>query len=142
MPVTLPVPRRPRPPRLPRRRTAVIASAVAALALTGGLLTGCEFGDTVDCLSNADDITDSITAINKAGADAIEDPTRTEDSIATIEKNLDKINDKSDDGKVDKAVDKLNRAIKDYNRDILDGRTPDSSAIDKASAELRDVCTS
>ncbi|KUN85363.1 hypothetical protein [Streptomyces griseoruber] len=128
--------------RPPRRRTAVIASAVAALALTTGLLTGCEFGDTVDCLSNADDITDSITAINKAGADAIEDPSKTEDSLATIEKNLDKINDRSDDGKVDKAVDKLNRAIEDYNRDILDGRTPDSSAVDKASAELRDVCAS
>ncbi|MEU1179100.1 hypothetical protein ABZ464_15885 [Streptomyces sp. NPDC005820] len=128
--------------RRPRRRTAVIASAVAALALTTGLLTGCEFGDTVDCLSNADDITDSITAINKAGADAIEDPTKTEDSIATIEKNLDKINDKSDDSEVDKAVNKLNQAIEDYNRDILNGDTPDSSEIDKAADELKDVCTS
>ncbi|WP_416983382.1 hypothetical protein [Streptomyces sp. T028] len=125
-----------------RRRTAVIASAAAALALTTGLLTGCEFGDTVDCLSNADDITDSITAINKAGADAIEDPSRTEDSITTIEKNLDRINDESDDSEVDKAVDKLNQAIEDYNKDILNGDTPDSSAIDEAAAELKDVCTS
>ncbi|WP_330350459.1 hypothetical protein [Streptomyces sp. NBC_00582] len=125
-----------------RRRTAVIASAAAALALTTGLLTGCEFGDTVDCLSDASDITDSITAINRAGADAIEDPTKTEDSIATIEKSLDGIDDTSDDGKVDKAVNKLNQAIKEYNRDILNGDTPDSSAIDDAAAELRDVCTS
>ncbi|MGW0869023.1 hypothetical protein ACWD3Z_00895 [Streptomyces sp. NPDC002740] len=129
------------------RRTAVIATAAAALALTAGLLTGCEFDDSVDCLSNADDITDSITAINKAGADAIEDPTRTEDSIDTIEKNLDKINDKSDDGssddsKVDKAVDKLQQAVEDYNQDILDGDRPDSAAIDEAASELKDVCTS
>lgn len=125
-----------------RRRTAVIASAAAALALTTGLLTGCEFGDTVDCLSDAADITDSITAINRAGADAIEDPTKTEDSIATIEKSLDGIDDTSDDGKVDKAVNKLNQTIEEYNRDILNGDTPDSSAIDDAAAELRDVCTS
>ncbi|MER6955926.1 MULTISPECIES: hypothetical protein [unclassified Streptomyces] len=124
------------------RRTAVIATAAAALALTAGLLTGCEFDDSIDCLSNADDITDSITAINKAGADAIEDPSKTEDSIDTIEKNLDKINDKSDDSKVDKAVDKLNQAIEDYNQDILNGERPDSGDIDKAAAELRDVCTS
>ncbi|MER5435438.1 hypothetical protein [Streptomyces sp. NPDC002588] len=129
-----------------RRRTAVIASAAAAVALTTGLLTGCEFGDSIDCLSNADDITDSITAINKAGADAIEDPSKTEDSITTIEKNLDKIHDrnhdKSDGSKVDKAVNDLNAAIEDYNQDILNGDTPDSSRIDEAAAELKDVCTS
>lgn len=129
------------------RRTAVIATAAAALALTTGLLTGCEFDDSIDCLSNADDITDSITAINRAGADAIEDPTKTEDSIGTIEKNLDKINDKSadsdaDGSKVDKAVNRLQQAVEDYNQDILDGERPDSAAIDKAASELRDVCTS
>ncbi|MFF1444729.1 hypothetical protein [Streptomyces sp. NPDC058295] len=129
------------------RRTAVLATAAAAFALTAGLLTGCEFDDSVDCLSNADDITDSITAINKAGADAIEDPTRTEDSIDTIEKNLDKINGRSeegssDDGKVGKAVDKLQQAVEDYQQDVLDGGRPDSAEIDKAAAELRDVCTS
>ncbi|WP_406010208.1 hypothetical protein OG440_31965 [Streptomyces sp. NBC_00637] len=129
------------------RRTAVIATAAAAVALTAGLLTGCEFGDSVDCLSTADDIADSITAIDKAGADAIEDPTRTEDSVDTIEKKLDKIDDKSDDGssgasKVDKAVDHLQQAVEDYNQDVLDGNRPDSAEIDKAAAELRDVCTS
>ncbi|MCX4760421.1 hypothetical protein OG562_05440 [Streptomyces sp. NBC_01275] len=125
-----------------RRRTAVLASTALAVALSAGLLTGCEFGDSIDCLSNADDISDSITAINRAGADAIEDPTKTEDSIDTIEKNLDKINDKSDDSKVDKAVDDLNQAIEDYNQDILNGDTPDSSKIDKAAEKLKDVCTS
>ncbi|MGW2049731.1 hypothetical protein ACWCPF_31795 [Streptomyces sp. NPDC001858] len=130
------------------RRTAVIATAAAALALTAGLLTGCEFDDSIDCLSNADDITDSITAINRAGADAIEDPTKTDDSIDTIEKNLDKINDKNDESddsdgsKVDKAVDDLRQAIEDYNQDILNGERPDSGDIDKAAAELKDVCTS
>ncbi|KQX78196.1 MULTISPECIES: hypothetical protein [unclassified Streptomyces] len=129
------------------RRTAVIATAAAAFALTAGLLTGCEFDDSVDCLANADDITAGITAIHKAGADAVEDPARTEDSIGTIEKNLDRINGladdgSSDDGKVGEAVDRLRRAVEDYNQDILDGERPDSAEIDKAASELRDVCTS
>ncbi|MET7654421.1 hypothetical protein [Streptomyces sp. NPDC005486] len=129
------------------RRTAVIATAAAAFALTAGLLTGCEFDDSVDCLSNADDITDSITAINRAGADALEDPTKTEDSIDTIERNLERINDESaaseaDGSKVDKAVDDLRQAVEDYNQDILDGDRPDSAGIDRAASRLRDVCTS
>ncbi|MEU9456169.1 hypothetical protein [Streptomyces sp. NPDC048277] len=126
-----------------RRRSTAVATAVAAVALTAGLATGCDPTDSFDCISNADTIADSITAINKAGADAAKDPSRTQESIDTIEKNLDKINDKSDDGKVDKAVDRLNKAIRDYNRAILDGDTnPDSSEIDAAADGLKNVCTS
>ncbi|MEU1168165.1 hypothetical protein ABZ372_51465, partial [Streptomyces sp. NPDC005921] len=69
-----------------RRRFTVLATTAAAVALTAALATGCDPGDSLDCLTNADSIADSITAINKAGADAIEDPTRTEESITTIEK--------------------------------------------------------
>ncbi|MFD5271408.1 hypothetical protein [Streptomyces sp. NPDC058335] len=124
------------------RRTASIAAAAAAVALSAGLLTGCEFDDSWNCLSNADTISDSIAAIHRAGIDAIEDPTKTDESIDTIEKNLDKIDDKSDDGKVDQAVRDLNEAIEEYDKDILDGHSPDSSKIDRASDELRNVCTS
>ncbi|MFF4585854.1 hypothetical protein [Streptomyces sp. NPDC001388] len=121
-----------------RRRTAVAAAA----ALTTGLLTGCEFGDSADCLPHADAVAWSITAIDEAGADAIEDPSRTGDSIATIEKNLDEFDDGSDDTEAGRAVNDLHRAIRDYNQDILDGRTPDANRIDKAAAELRDLCAS
>jgi hypothetical protein len=135
---------RPRRPR-PRRRTAAIATSAAALALSVGLLTGCEFGDTLDCVSNADKISDSLRDIHRAGWDAVEDPTKTDESIDTIEKNLDKIDDETggDDNDVDKAVDDLSEAVKDYNQSILDGDTsPDSSRIDAAADKLKDVCTS
>ncbi|MEU2285179.1 hypothetical protein ABZ614_25100 [Streptomyces sp. NPDC013178] len=124
------------------RRSAVIASVAAAVALSAGLLTGCEVDDSLDCLSHADDISDSLTAIHEAGVDATQDPTKTEESVDTIEKNLDKIDARSDDSEVDKAVKDLGRAIEDYNRDVLDGRAPDSGAIDKAAGKLRSVCTS
>ncbi|MEV6766245.1 hypothetical protein AB0N16_37580 [Streptomyces sp. NPDC051105] len=125
-----------------RRRFTALATAAAAVTLTAALASGCDPDDSLGCLTNADSIADSITAINRAGADAIEDPTRTEDSITVIEKNLDKINDQTDDGKVDKAVDDLNKAIKEYNKAVLNGDTnPDSSKIDTAADRLKTVCT-
>ncbi|WUE96974.1 hypothetical protein OG381_32955 [Streptomyces sp. NBC_00490] len=126
------------------RRIAALATTVAAVTLTAGLLTGCEnTDDALDCLTNADTIADGLRAIHEAGRDAAKDPSRTEESIETIEKNLDKINNDTDDGEVDKAVDDLNQAIQDYNRSVLDGDTdPDSSRIDAAANELKDVCAS
>ncbi|MEW2047899.1 hypothetical protein [Streptomyces sp. NPDC005476] len=129
------------------RRAAFVATAAAVFALTAGLLTGCEFDDSVDCVANADDITDSITAINRAGADAVGDPSRTGDSVDAIERNLDRIHDwaaesDADAGKVDHAVDDLRQAVEDYNRDVLAGGRPDSAGIDRAASELRDLCTS
>jgi len=126
------------------RRTATIATTFAAVALTAGLVTGCDDVDnSLDCLQNADTIADSLKAIHEAGVDAAKDPTRTDESIDTIDKNLDKIGDKSDNDKVDKAVDDLDKAIADYNKGILNGDTnPDSSKIDDAADALKNVCTS
>ncbi|MFG2343885.1 hypothetical protein [Streptomyces phaeochromogenes] len=143
--------RRPVPVPVRARRTVTVVTALAAVTLAAGLLTGCEDDDldnSLSCLKNADTIADSLKAIHEAGADAVKDPTRTDSSIDTIEKNLDRINDRTDgdstnDDKVGKAVDDLNDAIKDYNRAILDGDTsPDSGRIDAAADELTDVCTS
>ena len=113
------------------------------------LVTGCEPDDldgSLNCLKNADTIGDSLRAIHEAGLDAAKDPTRTDESIDTIDKNLDKIADdtnSTDDDKVDKAVDNLNDAVADYNKAILNGDTnPDSSRIDDAADELKNVCTS
>ncbi|MDX3693219.1 hypothetical protein PV726_23295 [Streptomyces europaeiscabiei] len=129
-----------------RSRIAVLATGVAALTLSAGLLTGCEFGDSLDCVSNADTIAESLRDIHRAGLEAAEDPARNGESIDTIEMNLDEINDRasdSDDSKVDQAVDDLAQAVQDYNRTVLDGDTdPDSSRIDAAAHELTDVCTS
>ncbi|MEU9875173.1 hypothetical protein [Streptomyces phaeochromogenes] len=143
--------RRPVPVPVRARRTVTVVTTLAAVTLAAGLLTGCEDDDldnSLSCLKNADTIADSLKAIHEAGADAVKDPTRTDSSIDTLEKNLDRINDRTggdrtDDDKVGKAVDDLNDAIKDYNKAILDGDTsPDSGRIDAAADELTDVCTS
>ncbi|MET7477662.1 hypothetical protein ABZT17_25300 [Streptomyces sp. NPDC005648] len=128
-----------------RRRITTLATAAAAVALTAGLVTGCNPDDvdnSLDCARNYDTIADSLKAIHEAGRDAAADPSRTDESIDTIEKNLDKIDAKADDGKVGKAVDDLNRAVADYNKAVLNGENPDSSKIDEAAGKLKDVCTS
>lgn len=128
------------------RRTATLVTLVATATLTVGLLTACDPTDTsnsLDCLGNWNTISDSLKAIHEAGVDAAKDPTRTDESITTIDKNLDKINANSDDNKVNKAADDLEKAISDYNKAILNGDTnPDSSKIDAAADELKNVCTS
>ncbi|WP_019070413.1 hypothetical protein [Streptomyces hokutonensis] len=128
------------------RRTATLVTLVATATLTAGLLTACDPTDTsnsLDCLGNWNTISDSLKAIHEAGVDAAKDPTRTDESITTIDKNLDKINANSDDNKVNKAADDLEKAISDYNKAILNGDTnPDSSKIDAAADELKNVCTS
>lgn len=145
--------RLPRPNRpLHVRRTAALVTVAAAVALTAGLLTACDPTDTSDvsdasnslnCLKNWSTISDSLKAIHDAGVDAAKDPTRTGESMNTIDENLTKIDAESDDSKVGKAVDDLDKAISDYNRSILNGdTTPDSSKIDKAADNLKDVCTS
>ncbi|MEU9239015.1 hypothetical protein [Streptomyces sp. NPDC048385] len=136
--------------RRPRRSTAV-ATAVAAVILTTGLATGCDdadgskAGSSLDCLHNAGTIADSLKAIHEAGLDAAKDPERTEESIDTIENNVDKIDNVGGgtaDDKVGKAVGDLKDAIADYNKAILDGdTTPDASRIDAAADALKNVCT-
>ncbi|WP_416961044.1 hypothetical protein [Streptomyces sp. Agncl-13] len=115
------------------RRTAALATTAAAIALTAGLLTACDPTDPSDtsdassslnCLKNWNTISDSLRAIHD------------NESIAKIDTD-------SDNTKVDKAVDNLNKAISDYNKAILNGDTnPDSSKIDAAASQLKDVCTS
>lgn len=132
-----------------RRRSLTVVTALTALALTTVLVTGCDPDDvdtSLDCVSHADTIADSVKAIHEAGWDAVKDPSRTEESIATIEENvdrIDKVRDDSDDSEVDRAVKDLDRAVEDYDKAVLDGDTsPDTGRIDAAAARLKDLCTS
>ncbi|MFE3854657.1 hypothetical protein ACFXPN_26445 [Streptomyces griseorubiginosus] len=132
-----------------RRPSLTVVTAVTAVALTAVLVTGCDPDDvdnSLDCVSNADTIADSVKAIHEAGWDAVKDPSRTEESIATIDRNVDAINKvraDSDDSEVDKAVKDLDQAVEDYNRSVLDGDTnPDTGKIDAAADRLKDLCTS
>ncbi|MFD8677125.1 hypothetical protein ACFV1A_29135 [Streptomyces seoulensis] len=125
-----------------RRRTTVIA-ALAAAALTVGLATGCDaVHKALDCVQTADSIADSVTDLQQAVENAADDPSRADASLDSIEQNLDRIGDRTDDADVNKAVDDLNSAVSHVRTEIRNGdNTPDVRPVTDAAGELTKVCT-
>lgn len=127
-----------------RRRMTTIAGAVAAVALTAGLTTGCDaVNKALDCVQTADAIARSVDDLQQAVQNAADDPTQLEESLASIDKSLDDIGDKTDNTDVNKAVDSLQKAVTDTRTAVENGdATPDISGITDAAGELTKVCTS
>ncbi|AVH58520.1 MULTISPECIES: hypothetical protein [Streptomyces] len=125
-----------------RRRTAAIAVAVALIALPAAV--GCDaVNKALDCVQTADSIADSVADLQQAVENAANDPTQTDDALNSIEQNLDKIGDKTDNADVNKAVDDLNEAVSNVRTAIKNGdETPDISPVTDAAGELTKVCTS
>ncbi|KOT44776.1 hypothetical protein ADK41_04155 [Streptomyces caelestis] len=126
-----------------RRRTATVATTLAAVALTAGLTTGCAAVDkALDCVQTADAIADSVTDMQQAVENAGNDVTQLEESLAAIDKNLTDIGDKTDNADVGKAVDDLEKAVQNVRTSIENGdETPDISPVTDAAGELTKVCT-
>jgi phage shock protein A len=126
-----------------RSRIAVATAAMAAAALTAGLTTGCDAVDkALGCVQAADAIADSVTELQQAVENASNDPTQLEESLGSIEKNLDKIGDTTDNADVNKAVEDLGKAVANVRTSVENGdETPDISPVTDAAGELTKVCT-
>ncbi|MFI6561517.1 MULTISPECIES: hypothetical protein [unclassified Streptomyces] len=126
------------------RRITIAVAAVAAVGLTAGLTTGCDaVGKALDCVQTADTIADSVTDLQQAVENASNDPSRLDESLTSIDKNLDKIGDKTDNADVNKAVDDLDKAVANVRKAVRNGdNTPDISPVTDAAGELTKVCTS
>lgn len=126
------------------RRTAVTVAAVAAVALTAGLTAGCDaVNKAIDCVHTADTVADSVAGLQQAVEHAADDPSRTDQSLNSIENDLKKIGDKTDSADVNKAVDNLNKAVDNVRTAIKNGdNTPDVTPVTAAAGELTKVCTS
>ncbi|MGW2686096.1 hypothetical protein ACWC6I_23435 [Streptomyces sp. NPDC001414] len=124
------------------RRITAIAAVTATAALTLGL-TGCDAVDkALDCVQTADSIADSVTDLQQAVENAADDPTRTDASLDSIQSNLGKIGDRTDDADVNKAVDDLDRAVDNVRTALKNGdSTPDVAPVTDAAGELTKVCT-
>ncbi|MEU3824440.1 hypothetical protein GT045_28010 [Streptomyces sp. SID486] len=130
--------------RARRGRVTAIAAAVAVAVLTTGLTTGCDaVNKALDCVQTADTIADSVTELQQAVENAAADPTQADASLDSIEKNLRKIGDKTDDADVNKAVDDLTQAVGNVRTSLRAGdQTPDVGPVTSAAGELTKVCTS
>ncbi|MFF9162808.1 hypothetical protein ACF081_21525 [Streptomyces longwoodensis] len=126
-----------------RRRRTAIATALAAVALTTALTTGCDAVDkALDCVQTADTIADGVTRLQQAVENASNDPTQIDQSLQTIDTDLDRIGDRTDDTDVNKAVDDLQKAVDNVRTAVRNGdRTPDISPVTDAAGELTKVCT-
>lgn len=124
------------------RRTVTAVATVATIALTAGLTTGCDAVDkALDCVRTADAIADSVTELQQAVENA-DDPTQWEESLNSIDKNLDRIGDQTDNTDVNKAVDDLGKAVENVRTSVENGdETPDLSPVTDAAGELTKVCT-
>jgi phage shock protein A len=127
-----------------RSRIATVAAAIAAVGLTVGLTTGCDaVNKALDCVQTAEAIADSVTELQQAVDNAANDPTQLEESLNSIDQNLDKIGDKTDNADVNKAVDDLQQAVTNVRDSVKNGdSTPDVAPITSAAGELTKVCTS
>ncbi|WP_406436343.1 hypothetical protein OHB00_20445 [Streptomyces sp. NBC_00631] len=126
-----------------RRRVTTTAAVAATAALTIALLAGCDSVNTaLDCVRTADSIADSVTSLQQAVENAANDPTRTDASLDSIQQNLRKIGDRTDDADVNKAVDNLQKAVDDVRTAVRNGdSTPDVTPVTDAAGELTKVCT-
>ncbi|GGZ22390.1 hypothetical protein [Streptomyces poonensis] len=126
-----------------RRRRTTIAAVVAAAALTAGFATGCDAVDkALDCVQTADAVATSVNELQQAVEAASNDPTQLEESLNSIDKNLDELGDKTDNADVNKAVDDLQQAVTNVRESVEKGdATPDVSPITDAAGELTKVCT-
>ncbi|MFD6416921.1 hypothetical protein [Streptomyces sp. NPDC060194] len=123
-----------------RRRLAL---GLGAAALTATALTGCSAVDTaLDCVATADAVATSISELQQAVDTASGDPTQLEESLASIDRNLTSLGDKTDNVDVSKAVDDLADAVAGV-REASEGgdATPDLSGVTSAAGELTKVCT-
>ncbi|MEU6844799.1 hypothetical protein ABZ930_23290 [Streptomyces sp. NPDC046716] len=123
------------------RRTALFAAAAVLIAVPAAV--GCSAVDkALDCVQTADSIADSVTDLQQAVENASNDPGQTDEALASIDRNLDSIGDKTDNADVSKAVDDLNKAVDNVRTSIRNGdETPDVTPVTDAAGELTKVCT-
>ncbi|WP_055695353.1 hypothetical protein, partial [Streptomyces prasinopilosus] len=119
------------------------AAALAAVALTTALTTGCGAVDkALDCVRTADAIAGSVTELQQAVENASNDATQLEESLDSIDQNLGEIGERTDNADVGKAVDDLDKAIGNVRTSVQDGdTTPDLGPVTAAAGELTKVCT-
>ncbi|MFJ4715686.1 hypothetical protein [Streptomyces sp. NPDC088785] len=123
------------------RRIALLAVAAALTAVPAAV--GCSAVDkALDCVQTADSIADSVTDLQQAVENASNDPSRTDEALASIDRNLDDIGDRTDNADVSRAVGDLGRAVGDVRTSIRNGdETPDVTPVTDAAGELTKVCT-
>ncbi|MBD0747541.1 hypothetical protein [Streptomyces sp. CBMA152] len=124
-----------------RRASTALATVTAAVALS--TVVGCGAVDkAIDCVRTADAIASSVDDLGRAVANATDNPTKADQALDNIDKDLSSLKGKTDDADLSKAVDNLNKAVGNVRSAIKNGdNTPDISPVRDAAKEVGKVCT-
>ncbi|MGI5528331.1 hypothetical protein ACQEVX_13225 [Streptomyces syringium] len=132
--------RRTRPVRH-RRTTAIAALAVVALAVP--LAAGCGAAEkAVDCARLVVDVGKDVDDLQRAVGSAADDPGKADEALDTLDADVKKLKDKTDNPDLDKVVDHFQSAVANARKAVERNETPDLGPVKDAAGELTKVCTS
>ncbi|ADI09809.1 secreted protein [Streptomyces bingchenggensis BCW-1] len=128
--------------RYRRYRRASAFTALAAVAIAMPITAGCSAVEkAIDCAQLAVDITTDVDDLQDAVGGAVVDPQDADKILDALDKDIDKIKDKTDNADVGKAVDDLQKAVDNVQTAIDKGQDPDLTPVKDAAGELTKVCS-
>ncbi|QKV94735.1 hypothetical protein HUT19_25750 [Streptomyces sp. NA02950] len=128
-------------PRHRHRRTTAV-TALAAVALTVPLAVGCGAVEKAfDCAQLAVEISNDVDDLQNAVIGAANDPTETGRVLTALDKDIDKLDDRTDNADVSKAIGHLQTAVDNVQKSVDQGKNPDLTPVRDAAGELTKVCT-
>ncbi|WP_262699827.1 MULTISPECIES: hypothetical protein [Streptomyces] len=129
-------------PRHRHRRTTAL-TALAAVALAVPVTVGCGAVEKVlDCAQLAVEISNDVDNLQDAVTGAAVDPQQADKILDSLDKDIDKVGDRTDNADVGKAVDDLQKAVDNVQKSIDSGKDPDLTPVKDAAGELTNVCSS
>ncbi|MCQ8194178.1 hypothetical protein [Streptomyces rugosispiralis] len=128
-------------PRLRHRRTTAV-TALAAVALAVPVTVGCSAVEkALDCAQLALEISNDVDDLQDAMVGAAIDPQQADKILDALDKDIDKVGDRTDNADVGKALDDLQKAVDNVQKSVDSGEDPDLSPVKDAAGELTKVCS-
>ncbi|MBI0296812.1 hypothetical protein JBE04_20700 [Streptomyces sp. PRKS01-29] len=128
-------------PRHPHRRTTAV-TALAAVALIVPVSVGCGAVEkALDCAQLAVEISNDVDDLQDALTGAAVDPQQADKILDSLDADIDKVGDRTDNADVGKAIDDLQKAVDNVQKSVDSGQDPDLSPVRDAAGELTNVCS-
>ncbi|EXU63230.1 MULTISPECIES: hypothetical protein [Streptomyces] len=128
-------------PRHRHRRTTAL-TALAAVALAVPVTVGCSAVEkALDCAQLAVEISNDVDNLQDALTGAAVDPQQADKILDSLDKDIDKVGDRTDNADVGKAIDDLQKAVDNVQKSVDSGKDPDLTPVKDAAGELTNVCS-
>ncbi|OPF82701.1 hypothetical protein VT50_0206645 [Streptomyces antioxidans] len=128
-------------PRDRHRRTTAL-TALAAVALAVPVSAGCGAVEkALDCAQLAIEISNDVDNLQDALTGAAVDPQEADKILDSLETDIDKVGDRTDNADVSKAIDDLQKAVDNVQKSVDSGKDPDLTPVRDAAGELTNVCS-